>query len=132
MPKDSLGAHRDDDRKRGTRFPRSPQNHIGSKDPDALKIPARRAEFTLTENGSSPFHAEPGHTPWLGGYGCLVCCCRLGPPVTGFAKVTLYIVPLDSSENQYDGLQPAFRVDPDWHLKFHVLLLDVRILEHQA
>ncbi len=54
-------AHRDDDRKRGNqllalRFP-----IIGSKDPDALKIPARRAEFTLTENASSPFHAEPAH-----------------------------------------------------------------------
>ena len=54
-------AHRDDDRKRGNqllalRFP-----IIGSKDPDALKIPARRAEFTLTENASSPFHAGPAH-----------------------------------------------------------------------
>ena len=55
-------AHRDDDRKRGNqllalRFP-----IIGSKDPDALKIPARRAEFTLTENASSPFHAEPAQS----------------------------------------------------------------------
>jgi hypothetical protein len=31
-------------------------------DPDALKIPAPiGAEPTLTENASSPFHAEPGH-----------------------------------------------------------------------
>jgi hypothetical protein len=34
---------------------------IGSKDPDALKIPARRAEDYLTRNGSSPFPAEPRH-----------------------------------------------------------------------
>jgi hypothetical protein len=33
------------------------------KDPDALKIPARRAEFNqLTENARSPFQAEPGHS----------------------------------------------------------------------
>ncbi len=34
---------------------------IGSKDPDALKIPARRAEDYLTRDGSSPFPAEPRH-----------------------------------------------------------------------
>jgi hypothetical protein len=28
-------------------------------DPHALKIPARRAEYSLTENAASPFHAEP-------------------------------------------------------------------------
>src|SRR5580658_5352863 len=27
----------------------------------ALKIPARRAEYSLTENVASPFHAEPRH-----------------------------------------------------------------------
>jgi hypothetical protein len=32
---------------------------IGSKDPDALKIPARRAADYLTRGGSSPFPAEP-------------------------------------------------------------------------
>src|ERR1700730_7801636 len=37
----------------------SDHNDSYSPDPDALKIPARRAEFTLTENASSPFHAEP-------------------------------------------------------------------------
>jgi len=52
-------AHRDDDRERGTHLLRSSQNHIGSKDPDALKIPARRAEYSLTENVASPFQAEP-------------------------------------------------------------------------
>jgi len=30
-------------------------------DPHALKIPARRAEYSLTENVASPFHAEPRH-----------------------------------------------------------------------
>ena len=35
---------------------------IGSIDPDALKIPARRAEDYLTRYGGSPFPAEPGHT----------------------------------------------------------------------
>ena len=29
---------------------------------DALKIPARRAEYSLTESALSPFHAEPTHT----------------------------------------------------------------------
>lgn len=52
-------AHRDDDRERGS-FPLALlQNYIGSKDPHALKIPARRAECSLTENANSPFHAEP-------------------------------------------------------------------------
>jgi len=32
---------------------------IGSKDPHALKIPARRAEYSLRENVASPFQAEP-------------------------------------------------------------------------
>src|SRR5439155_19968265 len=52
--------HRDDDRS-AEALPRSSKNQIGSVDPDALKIPARRAEFTLTENARVPFHAEPGH-----------------------------------------------------------------------
>src|SRR6266478_2961861 len=54
-------AHRDDDRKRGLHSPALLSTFIGSKDPDALKIPARRAEFTLTEDASSPVHAEPEH-----------------------------------------------------------------------
>ena len=44
---------------------RAPPNLIGSKDPNALKISARRAACTLTENASSPFQAEPGHMPLL-------------------------------------------------------------------
>jgi hypothetical protein len=55
-------AHRDDEGARNPSFALS-QNHIGSKDPDALKIPARRAENSLTENARSPFHAEPTHPP---------------------------------------------------------------------
>jgi len=51
-------AHRDDDRSAEASLPRSSKIHIGSVDPDALKIPARRAECSLTENANSPFHAE--------------------------------------------------------------------------
>jgi hypothetical protein len=43
-------------------FPAYQKKHIGSVDPDALKIPARRAECSLTENARSPFHAEPEQT----------------------------------------------------------------------
>jgi DpnII restriction endonuclease len=35
---------------------------IGTIDPHALKIPARRAEYSLTENVASPFQAEPRHS----------------------------------------------------------------------
>ena len=52
-------AHRDDVHGRGSSpfalFPK----HIGLKDPHALKIPARRAEYLPTESALSPFHAEP-------------------------------------------------------------------------
>jgi len=54
-------AHRDDAGERGSRLSRSSQNHIGSKDPNALKIPARRAECSLTGNARFPFQAEPEH-----------------------------------------------------------------------
>src|SRR5260370_11578212 len=37
------------------------QFFIGSKDPNALKIPARRAEYSLTESAFSPVQAEPRH-----------------------------------------------------------------------
>ena len=52
-------AHRDDDRGRGSHLSRSTQNPIGSKDPDTLKIPARRAASTLARNAPSPVPAEP-------------------------------------------------------------------------
>src|ERR1019366_2516105 len=55
-------AHRDEDRECGNHSPALPPTIIGSKDPDALKIPARRAEFTLTENARPPFQAEPEQT----------------------------------------------------------------------
>ena len=55
-------AHRDDDHGRGSHLPRTSQNPIGSKDPDALKIPARRAASTLTRSARSPVPAEPAHT----------------------------------------------------------------------
>ena len=51
-------AHRDDERGREDSFLRRPTS-IGSKDPHASKIPARRAEYSLTENVASPFQAEP-------------------------------------------------------------------------
>jgi hypothetical protein len=53
-------AHRDDERGREDSFLRRPTS-IGSKDPHALKIPARRAEYSLTENVASPIQAEPRH-----------------------------------------------------------------------
>ena len=55
-------AHRDDDRGRGSSPLALFQNYIGSKDPHALKIPARRAECSLTGNAHSPLHAEPRQT----------------------------------------------------------------------
>ena len=56
----SRWAHRNDERGRESSFLRRPTS-IGSKDPHALKIPARRAEYSLTENVASPFQAEPRH-----------------------------------------------------------------------
>jgi len=35
------------------------EDHTGSVDPDALKIPARRVEYSLTDSALSPFQAEP-------------------------------------------------------------------------
>ncbi len=48
-------ARRDDDREYGNYIPALPPFIIGSKDPDASKIPARRAEYSLTENASFHF-----------------------------------------------------------------------------
>jgi hypothetical protein len=54
-------AHRDDVHGRGgSSFALFPE-HIGSVDPHALKIPARRAEYSLTDSASPPVHAEPAH-----------------------------------------------------------------------
>lgn len=41
------------------------QDRIGSVDPDALKILARRAEYSLAESAPSPFQAEPKQ-PFMG------------------------------------------------------------------
>ena len=54
-------AHRDDERGREDSFLRRPNPHRIER-PHALKIPARRAEYSLTENVASPFQAEPRHT----------------------------------------------------------------------
>ena len=48
---------------RRPRFRALQKHHIGSKDPHALKIPARRAECSLTENARPPFQAGPEHNP---------------------------------------------------------------------
>src|ERR1035437_8005033 len=55
-------AHRDDVHGRGSSsfalFPK----HIGSVDPDALKIPRPKGGYySLTESAPAPFHAEPEH-----------------------------------------------------------------------
>jgi len=53
-------AHRDDDRSAEPSRPRSSNNHIGSVDPDALKIPAPKGRNTNQQwDASPPFHAEP-------------------------------------------------------------------------
>ncbi len=54
-------AHRDDDHGRGNERLAPTLHPIGSKDPDALKIPARRAASTLTRSVRSPVLAEPAH-----------------------------------------------------------------------
>ncbi len=56
-------AHRDDDHGRGNERLAPTLHPIGSKDPDALKIPARRAASTLTRSVRSPVLAEPAHIP---------------------------------------------------------------------
>src|SRR5260370_41685275 len=58
-------AHRDDVHGRGSSPFALFLTPIGSVDPDALKIPARRAECSLTENAHFPFHAEPTQPPDL-------------------------------------------------------------------
>ena len=57
----SRWAHRDDERRREVSFLRRPNLHRIER-PHALKIPARRAEYSLTENVASPFQAEPRQT----------------------------------------------------------------------
>ncbi len=52
-----------DCRGRNTVHKSGSKNNIGSVDPDALKISARRS--TLTENARLPFHVEPEHMEHL-------------------------------------------------------------------
>ena len=59
-------AHRDDDHGRGNERLAPTLHPIGSKDPDALKIPARRAASTLTRSVRSPVLAEPAEELHLG------------------------------------------------------------------
>jgi len=54
-------AHRDHQRGAAASLLRSSRDHIGSADPDALRMPARRAEYSLTEIALSPFQTEPTH-----------------------------------------------------------------------
>src|SRR5438477_8782549 len=54
---------------RGLGFGALQKNHIGSVDPDALKIRARRAEYSLAESALSPLQAEPTHTQASDGRG---------------------------------------------------------------
>ena len=48
---------------RRPRFRALQRDHIGSVDPHALKIPARRAEYSLTESALSPVQTEPTQPP---------------------------------------------------------------------
>jgi hypothetical protein len=43
---------------RSGRFCGFQKNHVGSVDPDALKIPARRAEYSLAESASLHFRLD--------------------------------------------------------------------------
>ena len=98
-------AHRDDDRERGSSPLALFQNCIGSKDPHALKIPARRAECSLTGNVLFPLHAEPRHfirlsaspKSWAG-----VFCVFLTKPCSSTmrARVTQKITRADLSISQ--------------------------------
>src|SRR5271165_7441021 len=61
MPRDSLvGSSRRCSRARKFALRARPKTHrIGR--PGCLENPARRAEYSLTGNPPSPFHAEPAH-----------------------------------------------------------------------
>lgn len=50
---------------RRPRFCALQRDDIGSVDPHALKIPARRAEYSLPESALSPFQAEPTQNMFL-------------------------------------------------------------------
>src|SRR5687767_10094792 len=52
-------AHRDDDRRRDTHPVALPSHFIGSIDPDALKNPRPNGGILFSNNGFTPFSAEP-------------------------------------------------------------------------
>ena len=83
----SRWAHRDDERGRESSFLRRPTS-IGSKDPHALKIPARRAEYSLTENVASPFQPEPrqNNSRALSASASSACAMRSGSLVLSPSK----------------------------------------------
>jgi hypothetical protein len=57
-------AHRDDDRSAEAPPPRSAKTPIGSADPYALKIPARRAECSFTQHAPVPAHRHQAWAVW--------------------------------------------------------------------
>jgi len=60
----SRWAHRDDERGGEGSFFAPPNLHRIER-PHALKIPAGRAEYSLTENVASPFQAEQDTTSYI-------------------------------------------------------------------
>src|SRR5450432_1996978 len=71
----SRWARRDDERERELVL--APPNLHRIERPDDLEIPARRAEYSLTENVASPFQAEPRQPDVTGNVGQ----SRLPPPL---------------------------------------------------
>jgi hypothetical protein len=61
-------ANRDDERQRWNCFLHCFQILIEPVDPNALKISARRADYSLTESALTPFQAEPTHSPLSQGF----------------------------------------------------------------
>jgi hypothetical protein len=66
-------AHRDDENGACELHSAPLPDSIGSVDPDALKIPARRAESSLTEHALIPVHAEPGQLAAFSTLLMLIC-----------------------------------------------------------
>ena len=92
-------AHRDDDHGCGNELLAPTFNPIGSKDPDALKIPARRAASTLTRSARSPVPAEPAQGLEASLYQILQVLS-----VTLFEKTPILgaLQPFDSHDNLLD------------------------------
>ena len=61
---------------RRPRFCALQRDDIGSVDPHALKIPARRAEYSLPESALSPFQAEPTQFGFHNSDRCPNCVTR--------------------------------------------------------